>query len=80
MTSALFGRMFATGSYCIALQYAYELFPTAIRGTAVATCEVFGSLGLFLCPQIVYLVIPIVFYIKKIKALNICQKQRTFLL
>jgi len=56
LTCALTGRMFAVGTYCICLQYAYEIFPTSIRGSAVALCEVFGSIGLFLCPRIVYLV------------------------
>ena len=28
---ALLGRMFATGSYYISLQYASEVFPTVIR-------------------------------------------------
>ena len=33
-----------------------EVFPTVIRGKGVATCEIMGGVGLFLCPMIVYLV------------------------
>ena len=53
---AMLGRMFATGAYYICLQCASEVFPTVIRGKGVATCEIMGGIGLFVCPMIVYLV------------------------
>ena len=56
MTTAMLGRMFATGAYYICLQCASEVFPTVIRGKGVATCEIMGGIGLFVCPMIVYLV------------------------
>ena len=53
---ALFGRLCVCGAYYIALQYASELMPTIMRGTGVAICEIMGGIGLFVSPQIVYLV------------------------
>ena len=55
--TAMLGRMFATGAYYICLQCASEVFPTVIRGKGVATCEIMGGVGLFVCPMIVYLVL-----------------------
>ena len=56
MSSAMFGRMFATGAYYICLQYASEIFPTSIRGSGLSACEIIGGIGLFMSPWIVYLV------------------------
>ena len=56
MSSAMFGRMFATGAYYICLQYASEIFPTSIRGSGLSLCEIIGGIGLFMSPWIVYLV------------------------
>ena len=56
LSTAMLGRMFATGAYYICLQCASEVFPTVIRGKGVATCEIMGGVGLFVCPMIVYLV------------------------
>jgi len=55
MSSAMFGRMFATGAYYICLQYASEIFPTSIRGSGLSACEIIGGIGLFMSPWIVYL-------------------------
>lgn len=55
LTFALLGRMFATGAYYVCLQYSSELFPTAIRGSGSAGCEIIGGIGLFISPWIVYL-------------------------
>jgi len=55
MSSAMFGRMFATGAYYICLQYASEIFPTSIRGSGLSLCEIIGGIGLFMSPWIVYL-------------------------
>ena len=51
--------MFAVGLYYVALQFSLEVLPTVIRGSGAAACEIFGGLGVFLCPQIVYLVRPV---------------------
>ncbi len=56
LCDALAGRTFAVGVYYVALQYSLEVLPTVARGKGAAACEIFGGLGVFLCPQIVYLV------------------------
>ncbi len=56
LCDALSGRMFAVGIYYVALQFSLEVLPTVVRGTGAAMCEIFGGLGVFMCPQIVYLV------------------------
>lgn len=56
MSSAMFGRMFATSAYYICLQYASEIFPASIRASGLSLCEIIGGIGLFISPWIVYLV------------------------
>ena len=56
LCDGLVGRTFAVAIYYVSLQYGLEVVPTAIRGTGAAACEIFGGLGVFICPQIVYLV------------------------
>ena len=65
LCDALAGRMFAVGLYYVALQFSLEVLPTVIRGSGAAACEIFGGLGVFLCPQIVYLVRPVLLVVRQ---------------
>ncbi len=49
-------RVFAAGAYYVCLQFASEIFPTEIRGKGSSAFEICGGLGLFIQPEINYLV------------------------
>ena len=53
---AVASRVCAAGAYYACLQFASELFPTEIRGKGSSAFEISGGLGLFIQPQINYLV------------------------
>ena len=53
---AVTSRVCAAGSYYACLQFASELFPTEIRGKGSSAFEISGGIGLFMQPQINYLV------------------------
>ena len=53
---AVTSRVCAAGSYYACLQFASELFPTEIRGKGSSAFEISGGIGLFIQPQINYLV------------------------
>merc|ERR1719210_3020040 len=56
MILAVTSRVCAAGSYYACLQFASELFPTEIRGKGSSAFEISGGIGLFIQPQINYLV------------------------
>ena len=56
MIFAVASRVCAAGSYYACLQFASELFPTEIRGKGSSAFEISGGVGLFIQPQINYLV------------------------
>ena len=53
---AVLSRVCAAGSYYACLQFASEIFPTEIRGKGSSAFEISGGIGLFIQPQINYLV------------------------
>ena len=53
---AVLSRVSAAGSYYACLQFASEIFPTEIRGKGSSAFEISGGIGLFIQPQINYLV------------------------
>ena len=55
-TLAIISRVMAAASYYACLQFASEIFPTEIRGKGSSAFEITGGLGLFIQPQINYLV------------------------
>lgn len=49
-------RVSLATEYNILMQYSTEVFPTVLRGRALALLRVVGTLGLYVSPSIVYLV------------------------
>ena len=66
MILAVTSRVCAAGSYYACLQFASELFPTEIRGKGSSAFEISGGIGLFIQPQINYLVSKVI-KIRKLK-------------
>ena len=54
---AMFGRFFITYAMNTGTQITFEVVPTELRGQGNALANVFGQLGMFFSPYIVYSVV-----------------------
>ena len=56
-TSAMIGKFFMSGAYCIAYQWTAELFPTPCRSNGIAFGSMIGKIATTFTPAVMYLAV-----------------------
>ena len=56
-TSAMVGKFFMSGAYCIAYQWTAELFPTPCRSNGIAFGSMIGKIATTFTPAVMYLAV-----------------------